>query len=421
MIVLARPDSVEGGEMTHTAITMYGTNWCSDCKRTKQFFGEQRVHYEFINIDEDADATAIVERINGGKHIIPTLVFGDGSVLVEPSNAELAAKLGLQTRAKNPFYDLIVVGSGPAGLTAALYAAREGIHTLVIERGGVGGQAGVTELLDNFPGFPEGVSGAEFADRLRRQAERFGVEILTAQEVSGLAVDGDYRVVRTADGAEYRAWSVLLALGSTYRRLGIPGEEDFIGAGVHFCATCDGPFYRGRDVLVIGGGNSAAEESIFLARFARKVTIATRGDRLSASKAVLEKLAESDRIEVLTNVTPAAFVGTDRLHGVTLRDVRTGDTHETAPAGVFVFIGLSPNTGMVRGLVDLDENNFIVTSPTLETSVPGVFAAGDCRAGSTKQAASAAGEGAAVALAIRRHVEPLASGLPAPAALVEAV
>lgn len=399
--------------MQQPAITMYGTLWCTDCKRTKQFFGEQRVHYDFVNVDEDAAGLALVERVNNGKHIIPTLVFADGSVLVEPSNAELAARLGLQTRAKNPFYDLIVVGSGPAGLTAALYAAREGIETLVIERGGVGGQAGITERLDNFPGFPEGVSGAEFADRLRRQAERFGVEILSAQEVASVAADGDYRVVRTADGAEYRAWSVLLTLGSTYRRLGIPGEEDFIGAGVHFCATCDGPFYRGRDVLVIGGGNSAGEEGIFLTKFANRVAIATRDLKLSASQVIAEKIAEHPRIDLLTEVTPVEFAGDGRLQRVVLRHTRTGEQREIAPAAVFVFIGLSPNTGVVRGLVNLDERGFILTSPTLETSLPGVFAAGDCRAGSTKQAASAAGEGAAVALAIRRYVEPLASGMPA--------
>ena len=172
-------------------IVMYGTNWCSDCKRSKRFFGEQRVHYQFVDVDADADGLAVVERVNDGKHIIPVLVFPDGSTLVEPSNAELAAKLGLQTAARNRFYDLIVIGSGPAGLTAALYAAREGIETLVIERGGIGGQAGVTERLDNFPGFPEGITGAEFADRLRAQAERFGVEILSAQEVKAVGQDDE--------------------------------------------------------------------------------------------------------------------------------------------------------------------------------------------------------------------------------------
>ena len=407
--------------MSHTDITMYGTLWCSDCKRSKKFFGEQRVHYDFVDVDEDADGLALVERVNNGKHIIPTIVFGDGSILVEPSNAELAAKLGLQTRAKNPFYDLIVVGSGPAGLTAALYAAREGIETLVIERGGVGGQAGVTERLDNFPGFPEGVSGAEFADRLRQQALRFGVEILQAQEVTGIGWDGDYRVVRTADGAEYRSWAVLLALGSTYRRLDIPGEEDFIGAGVHFCATCDGPFYRDKDVLVVGGGNSAGEEGLFLTKFARTVTIVTRDERLSASKVVAEKVASHPQVEVITNAGPAEFRGNSRLETVVLRDTRTGMLREMRPSGVFVFIGLTPNTGIVKGAVDLEEHGFIVTDATLMSSVPGIFAAGDCSLGSTKQAASAAGEGAAVALAIRRYVEPLAGGMPKHEDVMEAM
>ena len=266
--------------------------------------------------------------------------------------------------------------------------------------------------MDNFPGFPEGVSGSEFADRLLRQAERFAVEILSAHEVTSISVDGDYRVVQTTDGAEYRAWAVLLTLGSTYRMLDVPGETDFIGAGVHFCATCDGPFYRDRDVLVVGGGNSAAEESIFLTRFARRVTIVTRDSRLSASKVVVEKVAELPNIEVLTDTTPAEFCGNGRLQTVVLRDTRTGELREVEAAGVFVFIGLSPNTGIVRNLVQTDERGFIISDPTLQTSTPGIFVAGDCRAGSTKQAASAAGEGAAVALAIRRYVEPRSGGMP---------
>ena len=391
--------------MAHTSITVYGTNWCSDCKRAKQFFGEQRVHYDFVDVDADAEAMAYVEQVNDGKQIIPVIKFDDGSTLVEPSNAELAEKLGLRTVARQRFYDLIVVGSGPAGLTAALYAAREGLDTLVVERGGVGGQAGVTERLDNFPGFPEGVTGAEFADRLRTQAERFGVEILSAQEVSTVGHDGRYKTVRTGDGEEYLAGAVLLALGSTYRRLGVPGEEDFIGAGVHFCATCDGAFYRGKEVLVVGGGNSAGEESIFLTRFASKVTITTRDDGLSASKVVREKVEENPQIEVVTNSSPSEFKGDARLRSVVLKDSKTGEEREVTPDGVFVFIGLSPNTELVRDVVTLDDFGFIQTDIGLQTSMPGVFAAGDVRAGSTKQAASAAGEGAAVALSIRRYLE----------------
>ncbi|MCU1588338.1 MAG: hypothetical protein JWN31_1831 [Frankiales bacterium] len=392
-------------------LTVYGTTWCGDCKRAKQLLGEQRIAYDFIDIDTDEQGLAYVLEVNEGKSIIPVVLFEDGSTLVEPSNAELAAKLGITTEAKSAFYDLVVVGSGPSGLTAALYAAREGISTLVVERAGVGGQAGVTERLDNFPGFPEGVTGAEFADRLRQQAERFGVEILSAQDVTEVVVDGDYRGVRTASGQEVRSSVVLLALGSTYRRLGVPGEDDFIGAGVHFCATCDGAFYKGKKLLVVGGGNSAGEESVFLTRFSPDITIATNGPELTASKVVIQKVEESEALTVRPSTTVAEFKGDTTLSSIVLRDVATGELTEEPFDGAFVFIGLSPNTDVVKDLIDLDEQGFVVTDAALQTSVPGVFAAGDVRAGSTKQAASAAGEGAAVALGIRRYLEHTASAL----------
>jgi thioredoxin reductase (NADPH) len=228
---------------------------------------------------------------------------------------------------------------------------------------------------------------------------------LQAQEVTKVGVDGRYKCVTTRDGEEYRAGAVLLALGSTYRRLGVPGEEDFIGAGVHFCATCDGAFYRGKSVLVVGGGNSAGEESIFLTRFADHVTIVTQDDALTASKIVQEKVAENDQIDVVTNATPKEFRGDTRLRQVVLADTKTGETHEVDPDGVFVFIGLTPNSELVKDVVALDDFGFVQTDIGLQTSMPGVFAAGDVRAGSTKQAASAAGEGAAAALSIRRHLE----------------
>jgi thioredoxin reductase (NADPH) len=389
--------------MQPNTITMYGTTWCQDCKRAKKFFGEHRIPYEFIDVDQDSEGLRLVEQTNAGKRIIPTIFFQDGTVLVEPSNADLAAKLGLQTRPDCPFYDLVVVGGGPAGLTAAIYAAREGIDTLVVERGGIGGQAGVTERLDNYPGFPEGVGGAEFADRLTYQARRFGVELLSA-EVSSLEVDGQYRVVRLATGDEVRSHVLLLAPGSTYRRLDVPGEEDFIGAGVHFCATCDGPFYRGQGVLVVGGGNSATEEALFLTRFASHVTIVTRDPHLTASDVAQEDVRHHPQIDVRYRATIQEFRGNGKLETAVLRDLDTGGTEELHPASVFLFIGLQPNTGLLRGLLDLNEAGFIRTGPTLETSMPGVFAAGDARAGSTKQLVSAAGEGATAALMIREYL-----------------
>ncbi len=390
--------------MSATGLTVYGATWCPDCRRAKQFLGEQRIHYTSVDIEQDRDGQALVEGANGGKRIIPTIVFPDGSILVEPSNAELAAKLGIQTRARMRYYDLIVIGGGPTGLTAALYGAREGMTVLVVERSALGGQAGVTERLDNFPGFPEGVSGAEFADRLTQQAARFGVEMLKAQEVTGLRAEAESRYVQTADGAEYGARAVLIATGSTYRRLGVPGEDDLIGAGIHFCATCDGPFYKDQPVAVIGGGNSAAEESLFLTRFASQVTLLVRGAALSASQVVADKVREHPEIVVRYNTDVEAFTGAGKLSGIAVRDRRSGATEELHPAGVFVFIGLSPNSGWLPAEIARDQYGFVITAPTLETSLHGIFAAGDVRKGSTKQAASAAGEGATAALMIREYL-----------------
>ncbi|MCB0129907.1 MAG: FAD-dependent oxidoreductase, partial [Caldilineaceae bacterium] len=250
------------------AITLYGAYWCPDCRRSKQFLGEHQIPYTWIDIEQDAAAEQYVIDKNDGKRIIPTIVFDDGSFLVEPSNAALAAKLGLKTTASRSHYPLIVIGGGPAGLTAALYMAREGVDTLVIERAAFGGQAAGTARLDNMPGFPDGVAGMEFAGRLRQQAERFGVELLQAQDVIGISSHDNYHVVHTSGGSDYSACAVLIATGSRYRRLGAPGETDYLGAGVHFCATCDGPFYKGKHVAVVGGGNSAAEESLLLTKFA---------------------------------------------------------------------------------------------------------------------------------------------------------
>lgn len=391
--------------MQEANITVYGAPWCPDCRRSKQFLGEQRIPYLWVDIDEDEEGRNRVQALNDGKQIIPTVVFQDGSILVEPSNADLAAKLGISPKAKREFYDLIVIGGGPAGLSAALYAAREGIETLIIERSGVGGQAGTTERIDNYPGFAQGIGGAELADAMREHAERFEVEILPAQTVTSIEAQGDYKMISTESGDSYCGRSLLLTPGATYRRLNVPGEEDLIGAGIHFCATCDGPFYKGQELLVVGGGNSGVEEGLFLTKFATKVTILEVGERLRASQILQEKAASHPQIEVRLNTTVVEFKGDGKLSSVVIKDTATGETAEITPGAVFVFIGLLPNTAFVKDSVDLDQWGAISTSPTMETSLEGVFAAGDARSGSTKQVASAVGEGATAALMIRQYLE----------------
>lgn len=406
-------------------ITIYGAYWCPDCRRSKQFLGEHQIPYNWVDIEQDKAGEQYVLQKNEGKRIIPTIEFADGSILVEPSNAQLAAKLGLKTSALRSHYDLIVVGGGPAGLTAALYTAREGIDTLVIERAALGGQAAATERLDNFPGFAEGVDGSLFASQLRQQAERFGVEMLQAQDVIHIHSHDNYHCVTTADGSEYSARALLVATGSRYKRLGVPGEEDLIGAGIHFCATCDGPFYKGMPVAVVGGGNSAAEESLFLVKFVEKVTLLVRGSHLTASKVIQEKVLNHPQIEVLFNTDVEQFNGSGgKLKDVHIRNNQDGTKQTIRPAGVFVFIGLLPNTGVLNDTgVKLTQWGFIQTGhdlahdghqfPTstgrepsfLETSVPGIFAAGDVRQGSTKQVASASGEGATAALLVREYLK----------------
>ncbi|MCB0115279.1 MAG: FAD-dependent oxidoreductase [Caldilineaceae bacterium] len=410
--------------MSEPTITVYGAYWCPDCRRSKQFLGEHQIPYRWIDIEEDEAAEQFVIEKNEGKRIIPLVLFEDGSFLVEPSNAALAAKLGLKTTARHTHYPFVVIGGGPAGLTAALYAAREGIDTLVIERAALGGQAAGTEKLDNMPGFPDGIAGIEFASRLRRQAERFGVEFLQAQDVTGLHCKDNYHVVTTATGDEYSANALLIATGSSYRRLNAPGESNYIGAGVHFCATCDGPFYKGKQVAVVGGGNSAAEESLLLTKFADKVTILVRGDHFKASKVIQENVLADPKIEVMWNTEVQQFEGAKaKLNRIKTINNRSGEEKELAIDGAFIFIGLNPNTRAIEGsAIRTDEWGFIVTGHALvhdgdrppgferrdpgflETSIPGVFAAGDVRSGSTKQVASAAGEGATAALLVREYL-----------------
>ncbi|MBK8797395.1 MAG: FAD-dependent oxidoreductase [Anaerolineales bacterium] len=406
-------------------ITLYGAHWCPDCRRAKQFLGEHQIAYTWVDIEQDPAAEQSVIEKNGGKRIIPTIVFADGSLLVEPTNAELAAKLGLKTSLDRKHFPLIVIGGGPAGLTTAFYTAREGIDTLVIERAAFGGQAAATEKLDNLPGFPDGVAGIDFSNRLRQQAERFGVQLLEAQDIVGFHSHDNYHCVQTASRDEYSAHAVVIATGSRYRRLGAPGESDYIGASVHFCATCDGPFYKGKRVAVIGGGNSAAEESLLLTKFADHVTILVRGDRFKASKVIEESVLGDPKIEVRFNTEAVEFLGADaKLNALRTRNNQTHQEEMLEVDGAFVFIGLDPNTAFLqKSAMRLNPWGFVITGhdlvhdgdrpagfaqrepAALETSIPGIFAAGDVRQGSTKQVASAAGEGAAAALLVREFLK----------------
>ena len=409
--------------MTEPKVTVYGAYWCPDCRRSKKFLGEQFIPFRWVDIEQDMAGEVYVLEKNRGKRIIPLIEFQDGSFLVEPTNAELAKKLGLKTEAQKVYYDLIIIGGGPAGLTASIYAAREGADVLLIERSGLGGQAGITVGLDNFPGFPEGISGQEFSERVAQQARRFGVETLQAVDVERLDMEEGYHEVYTSDGKHYHSRAILIATGASYRRLDVPGEDDYIGAGIHFCATCDGPFYKGaKEIVVVGGGNSAVEEGLHLTSFAEKVTLLVRGDRLTASRVALDKVNEpSSRVDVRYHTVVEAIDGENsKLKTLKIRNTETDKTEELHPAAAFIFIGQMPNTPFLNGYAELDPYGFVMTGHDIfhalrkgnmaldplpfETSVPGIFAAGDVRHGSTKQVASAVGEGAAASISIREFL-----------------
>lgn len=394
------------------SLTVIGASWCPDCRRTKAFLAEQRVAYEWIDLDTNPEAAVIVEGLNEGRRVIPTVIFPDGTHLAEPGNDELADKLGLSRVASGRMYDVIVIGGGPTGITAAIYAARENYSVLIIEKSALGGQAGVTERLDNYPGFPDGIAGHELAERFTRQARRYGVEMLQAVAVIDVRRDVDVVAVTTSTGHTYVANVVLVATGSTYRRTGADGEAELIGAGIHFCATGDGPFYRDADeVVVIGGGNSGLEEGLFLTQFARHVTVIEHSAQLAGSRLLQDKVLAHPQMSVRYNARVTAFEADDRskLSAVTLEGGASDDVSRLPATAAFVFIGQDPNSGFLADVIARDERGFVVSDQQLRTNVEGVFVAGDVRRGSTKQLASAVGEGAAVALQIRYHLDAVAN------------
>ena len=387
-------------------LTVYSAPWCPHCKRVKKFFAAHRLPYDVVDIDENPSSIERLRVLQDGGQIIPTVVYADGTYDVNPSDETLAGRIGLTLEAERSTYDLVIVGGGPAGLAAGIYAAREGIDAIVVDASALGGQAGISDRIDNYPGFPEGISGVELAERFVTQARRYGVELLSAMSVATLETEGESLVTSLASGQQLSSAAVIVATGSKYRNLDVPGEDEFIGGGVHFCATCDGPLYRGADeVVVIGGGNSALEEGLHLSEFAKRVRVLARSD-LSASSVLQDRVRSDPQFTVHTGVDILALEGEQgRFSAVLARDRDGGETHRYPAAAAFVFIGLQPNTEFLGDTVERDAGGFLVTSATMETSMPGVFAAGDVRSGSTKQLGSAVGDGIAALLMTRRHLE----------------
>jgi thioredoxin reductase (NADPH) len=301
--------------------------------------------------------------------------------------------------------DLIIIGAGPGGLTAGLYAARARLKTLMLEKLSPGGQVLLTDWVENYPGFPEGISGFELVDRMRQQAERFGL-VIENQEVSRLELSPNKKVVVT-DKQSLETKALILTSGATPRKLGIEGEERLTGKGVSYCATCDGPFYRDQEVALIGGGDTAVEEALFLTRFVTRVHLIHRRDELRATKLLRERVMAQEKINIIWDTVATRVLGDTEVKGVELKNVKTGDTSQLSVQGVFVFVGYIPNNELVKGQLDLDTLGFVVTDNDMQTSVPGVFAAGDIRSKILRQVATAVGDGATAVFAVERYLESL--------------
>jgi thioredoxin reductase (NADPH) len=306
--------------------------------------------------------------------------------------------------AEESLYDTIIIGGGPAGLTAALYCGRARLKTLLLEKATTGGQAATTDVIENYPGFPEGINGYELTLKMRQQAEEFGTEIREIKPVNSLETDGDVKLVIT-DDETLRTKSLIIASGVEARTLGVPGEEEFRGRGVSYCATCDGAFYRDKSVAVIGGGNAAVEEAVFLTKFASKVYIVHRRSELRADRIVQERALANDKIEVVWDSHLKKILGNDKVHEIVVENKNTHERSEISVDGVFFYIGSVPNTTFCEGFIDLDGRDFILTDEKLQTNVAGVFACGDCRANQLKQVAVAVGEGALAAVEADRYIE----------------
>ncbi|HET9973549.1 MAG TPA: FAD-dependent oxidoreductase [Streptosporangiaceae bacterium] len=403
-----------------------GHRWSARCSEVREFLARNQVPYRWYNCDEP-EGQRLLEAAQADGLSLPVVITPDGEPMVEPSDAELASHVGLATTPSKDFYDLIVIGGGPAGLGAAVYGASEGLRTVLVERTATGGQAGQSSRIENYLGFPDGVSGAQLTDRARRQAAKFGAEVLTTRNVTALDVCGSARRVRFADGTSIDAHTVILATGVSYRQLGAPGLADMTGRGVYYgSALTEASACLGQDVYIVGGANSAGQAAMYLSRHAKSVTLLVRGPSLERSMSyyLIKQIADVPNISVRTCTEVVEAAGEDHLESLTLRDSASGSTETVSAQLLFLFIGAAPLTDWLDGVVMRDSAGFVVAGPDLsvggerprgweldrmpyhlETSVPGVFVAGDARSESAKRVASAVGEGALAVMLVHRYLE----------------
>ena len=407
-------------------IRVAGTALSSSTYLVKRFLSANQIPYQWCDIHTDGAMRALVEAVEPGLARLPVVFYPDGTTLIQPSPRQLAEQSNLDIEPKQRFYDLVIVGGGPAGLAAAVYGASEGLTTLLVERDAPGGQAGTSSFIENYLGFPDGLTGAELARRATAQARRFGAEILTAQEAVRVRRNDPYRVVELADGSELSCYAVVVASGMEVRRLEVPGLEERVGAGVYYgSALSEAVLYRDKDVFVVGAANSAGQAALYFSRYARTVTILMRGPDLgrSMSQYLVDRINETANVIVLPNTVVVGAGGKARLESIDVRDTAAGEARTVSAAAMFIFIGSAPRTGMVAELVERDEQGFILTGREvmrdgrrprgwtpdrdpflLETSVPGVFAVGDARRGSGKRVAAAVGEGSATVSAVHEYL-----------------